>query len=101
MPFASTGGSAVAVYKRGFLEASLLFLDVSGSLIKMHSRPREEHLEQGYCKLHFTLDSAHALKSIRFEGRKSITGLATYLTRFAPRFVHIPGDINERRLGPS
>lgn len=30
------------------LEAFFLFRDASGSLMKMHSRPREVHLEQGY-----------------------------------------------------
>lgn len=43
-----------------FLEAFFLFLEASGSLIKIHSRPREEHLEHGYWRLHFTFDSAQA-----------------------------------------
>ena len=45
----------------GFLfEAFFLFLEASGSLMKIHSRPREVHLEQGYWRLHLTLDSAQA-----------------------------------------
>lgn len=39
-----------------------LFLDASGSLMNTHSLPLDEHLEQGYCKLHLTFDSAHAYR---------------------------------------
>jgi len=46
--------------EEAFLEAVFFFLEISGSLMNMQSRPREEHLEQGYCRLHFTFDSAHA-----------------------------------------
>jgi hypothetical protein len=39
---------------------NLRFREAWGSLIKMHSRPRDAHLEQGCSKLHLTFDSAHA-----------------------------------------
>lgn len=42
------------------LDAFFLFLDASGSLMKTHSRPREEHLEHGNWRLHLTFDSAQA-----------------------------------------
>jgi len=54
--------SAVGLAAAAFFAALRLFLEASGSLIKIHSFPREEHLEQGYCKLHFTFDSAHACR---------------------------------------
>lgn len=41
-------------------EASFVFLEAAGSLMKMHSRPRGVHLEQGCWRLHLTLDSAQA-----------------------------------------
>jgi hypothetical protein len=46
--------------EEAFLEAFFLFRETSGSLTNTHSRPREVHLEQGYCRLHFTFDSAQA-----------------------------------------
>jgi hypothetical protein len=43
-----------------FLEAFFLLREASGSFMKMHSLPRDVHLEQGYCRLHLTFDSAQA-----------------------------------------
>lgn len=52
--------SAVALAAAALFAALRLFLEASGSLMKIHSRPLEEHLEQGYWRLHLTFDSAHA-----------------------------------------
>jgi hypothetical protein len=56
----SAGGLHLEDKEEGFLEAFFLFRETSGSLMNTHSRPREVHLEQGYCRLHFTFDSAQA-----------------------------------------
>lgn len=57
-------GSAAALTEAAcciaLFAALRLFLDASGSLMNMHSLPLDEHLEQGYCRLHLTFDSAHA-----------------------------------------
>ena len=65
--------SSMTLAAAAFFAALRLFLEASGSLMKIHSLPREEHLEQGYCKLHFTFDSAHAYKegeSVRLRHKK-------------------------------
>lgn len=53
-------GSFEGDCEEAFLEAFFLFRDASGSLIKIHSLPRDEHFEHGYWRLHLTFDSAHA-----------------------------------------
>lgn len=53
--------------EEAFLEAFFLFRETSGSLMNTHSRPREVHLEHGYCRLHFTFDSAQAWHDFRRE----------------------------------
>lgn len=55
----SSVGDLGEVERCAFL-AFLLFRDASGSFMKTQSLPRDEHLEQGYCRLHLTLDSAQA-----------------------------------------
>jgi len=80
--------SSLTLAAAAFFAALRLFLEASGSLMKIHSFPREEHLEQGYCKLHFTFDSAHAYKegrSVEVRDRNRMS----YLTWFTTRFTSI------------
>lgn len=59
----NVGSLAVAACCAALFAALRLFLEASGSLMKIHSLPLDEHLEQGYCRLHLTFDSAQAYKA--------------------------------------
>lgn len=45
--------------------AAFFSRDCAGSLMKIHSFPREVHFVQGCFKSHLTLDSAHAWHDLR------------------------------------
>lgn len=55
--------------------------------MKIHSLPRDAHLEQGYCRLHLTLDSAQAC------GHRLVFGKEKY-HNYVPDMIFSVNDLH-------